>query len=171
MAVPQSKWPAVIGIIAIVWAALGLLGAIGGLASTGLIDFSGPQMPKGRAAEMLKSWTWMSSVIGLVLGALLLATGIGLLSRRRWSRKTGMAWAITNLPLVLAGTFVTNRMMESTFETMSQDPNLAGMPAGIARASAGLGFAVGICWGWAIPLFLLIWLLRGKIKAEMATWR
>jgi hypothetical protein len=44
------------------------------------------------------------------------------------------------------------------------------MPQGFFDAAAFGLMACGLIWGFALPVFMLIWFSRGKIKHEVAEW-
>jgi hypothetical protein len=54
---------------------------------------------------------------------------------------------------------------------MQSDPNMAKMPYGFMFFGGLIGAVFGLAWGWAYPIFLLIWLHRPVIKQETATWQ
>lgn len=170
-----SVWPRVVGIIAIVLGAGGILGGLYGALSPLMLDAMASMMPQGQemvaAAKELGGWTVAISLASVVLAGVLLAGGIGLVKRRRWSVSIIRIWALVRLLLVMANAVLTYQMTKGQFEMMSQQqPGGPPMPAGIGQGFAAIGVAVGVVWGWAFPVFVLIWLARGKIKAETSAW-
>jgi len=107
------------------------------------------------------------NAVGLVMAALLLAGGIGLVNRRAWSVTTLRVWAVARIVFVVVVTWISSRMM---------DEMLQGMPAtgaspGMVQSFQTVGLAMGLIWGCALPILVLIWLAREKIKAETAGWQ
>ena len=177
----QSAWPTVIGIIAVIFGALGLLGGcmgIGGALVMPLLAEWMESMPgtKGQAAgmEAMGEWTgWMvgDAILGGVLAALLLVAGIRLLQRRFSCRKLCFTWAIPKIPYVIASTVLGYFVQQANLEALKNDPNspVAAM-GGLMDALGVFGTVFGLVLGLAPPVFVLIWFSRGAIKAEVATW-
>ena len=183
--IPQqpSAWPMVIGVIAIIFGSLAILQGCFGAVSTLFMSSLSAIAPAEQATmfeamEDLKPWMVTGAVLTLALGILLLVAGIGLVRRRAWSPTACMVWAGIKMMFVVGNTILADMaqqaQIEALQEMMQQDPN---MPAG---ASAMMGsfmqvfgaftIVLGILWGWALPIFLLIWFSRSKIKAEVAQW-
>ena len=34
----------------------------------------------------------------------------------------------------------------------------------------GLGVIIGLLWGWALPVFFLIWFSRAGVRSEVRSW-
>ncbi|MCH8152385.1 MAG: hypothetical protein IH830_08445 [Planctomycetes bacterium] len=178
-----SAWPMVIGVIAIIFGSLAILqGCFGAVSSLFMSSLSG-FMPAEQATmldamEGLKPWMIIGAVLTLALGILLLVAGIGLVRRRAWSPTACMVWAGIKMMFVVGNTILADMAQQAQFEAMQemmqQDPNMpAAMPAMMGSFMQVFGvftIVLGILWGWALPVFLLIWFSRGKIKAEVAGW-
>ena len=170
-----SAWPKVIGIIAIILGALGALGGVWGAISPLFTDALMSMVPAGQATGMeamqqFKGWTVVSSLLMLGVAVLLLVAGVGLVQRRGWAPKISMLWSIVKIVFVAANSIVSYKMMQAQFAAMTKDPDMAAVPAGLMDAFGAAGLGVGVCWGWLLPIFMLIWFTRGKIKAEVAEW-
>ncbi len=74
----------------------------------------------------------------------------------------------------IIGFLVQQAQMEAMQRMLEEDPNTAGMmPGFFGTLMAIIGpviFVFAIVWGWALPIFMLIWFSRRKIKAEIAQW-
>ena len=116
-------------------------------------------------------WTVASSLLAAALAILLLLGGIRLTKRKRSSIRLLKFWAVMKMPVVVIVTIAGILMQELQFEIMSQSPSLTSMPfgGGFFDFMVVVGL-VGLGWGWALPVFLIIWLSRGKIKNEVAGW-
>lgn len=176
-AVPaESSWPKVIGIIAIVLGSLGILGGVYGVFTPQLLGFFESLMPPGQeggfeALEQHAGWTVATSLVGMAVAALLLVGGIGLAKRRPGSVAMCRVWSVLKIVLVLVNSAVAYRLMLTQFDAMGQSgPGAMPMGPGFGKVIAMFGVVVGLAWGWALPVFLLIWLGRGKIKAETSGW-
>ena len=171
-----SLWPLVIGIIAIVFGALAVLAELAGSAAVFLLDTFPSAVPQARATAVeavnqLGFWAVANSLLCIGAAALLVAVGIGLLKRRHWGVRTARVWACFKIVLVAADAAVTYPLVkvqcEAAFQQMSGIP---GMPAQTTELMTFGAVALVLVWGWALPVFLLIWLARRKIKAETSAW-
>lgn len=171
----NSSWPKVLGIIAIV---LGALAAVGSCIGAGASFFAGAMVdlvPEGEASGLEGMMAWQSWLVGLSvlatgLGIGLLVGGVGLVRRRPFAATACLGWAILKMVYVLASAFVGYQVNVAQFEVMQNDPNMAGMPAGFMGAVSLFGATLGVLWGWALPIFMLIWFSRRRIHEEVESW-
>jgi len=118
-------------------------------------------------------------------GALLLAGGILLLRRRRVASPVLKFWAVLKLVggtyLVYQNTILTKIQFAALFRPEISMPEVDGsnetledfdriMDFGIMQAALWFGAVFGWLWLAALPVFLLIWLNRRRVKAEIASW-
>ncbi|MEE9128565.1 MAG: hypothetical protein V3T84_00995 [Phycisphaerales bacterium] len=175
-----SSWPMVIGVIAIVFGSLATLGGCFGLGSSLFIDQFMSLMPQGEDSELtsamqgLKPVMIISASLTMVLAIVLLIGGIGVLRCRAWGRSTCLTWAGLKMVLVVCNSVLSYVLQQAQFQAMAEDPNMAGSMPGflpaLMQAMGAVGLVVGLLWGWALPVFMLIWFSRRKIKAEVAQW-
>jgi hypothetical protein len=183
-----SKWPTVIGVIAIVFGVFGALGGVWGALSPLFIDMvfgsTATPLPPQAAAQLeiqreWAGWTVGLSIAGGLLAVLLLIAGIGLTMRRAWCAGTARTWAWLKIAFAFVNTYVAYRVAT---ETMPLALKAAGgtatapalPPAAVAAFTdvvAVISVVFGLAWGLALPVFVLIWFGRSKIRAEMSTWR
>lgn len=172
-----SSWPTVIGIIAIVFGAGGILGGCWGSIAPLMLDQMTSFMPTAASRaqlEIVGQWAGLS--VALSAGALLVATllliaGIGLVKRTAWAARATIVWVVAKLLFVAGQSIATYFIQQETMAAISQsDPSLAQMPPGATEMMVVGGTACALLWGWALPIFMLIWFARGKIRAEVATW-
>ena len=184
LAPPQrpANWPAVIGTIAIVFGSGGIFVGLWGAASTFGMRFFEWAMEQSQPSGVVASqvavmeagipWTVASSLVATAIASLLLLGGIRLNKRKRSSMRLLKFWAVVKIPVVVIVTIAAVLMQELQFEIMGQSSG--GMPMPFGSGFFGLMIVVtlvfGLAWGWALPVFLLIWLSRGKIKNEVAGW-
>ncbi|MCH8253382.1 MAG: hypothetical protein IID36_13120 [Planctomycetes bacterium] len=180
---PTSRWPKVIGIIAIVLGSLGALGGCVGMFGpmfTDMIKEVAEGQP-GTAATVVQlelaaewaTWTIVQSICGLAVGVVLILAGVGLLKRRGWGPKATISWAVLKMLLVVGTSVIAYGQAKAVFDLMADDPNLQNLPQGMmAFGSVFTMIFLGLnaVWGWALPVFMLIWFSRSKIKAETAQW-
>ncbi len=175
-----ASWPTVIGVIAIIFGSLATLGGCFGLVSSLFLDQFMSLVPQGEAEEMtsaldgLKPALIISGALTMVLAIVVLIGGIGLLRRRAWGRSTCLTWAGLKIVLVVGNSVLSYIVQQSQFQAMAEDLNMAGSMPGflpaLMQAMGVVGLVVGLLWGWALPVFMLIWFSRRKIKAEIAQW-
>ncbi|MFH1419468.1 MAG: hypothetical protein ABII12_14425 [Planctomycetota bacterium] len=170
-------WATAIGIIAIILGALNILQGCSGAVSPLLMGGFARMAPVGQPTGMEGMLTWQAwtiplSILGLCLGILLLVVGIGILKRRRWAVRAGFYWAMLKVPFALASSILGYLVQQDTFEAIQQQGGAAMPPMGGGFFAAMGAFTVvfGLVWGWALPVFLIVWLSRQRIKAEVACW-
>ncbi len=174
---PQKPplWPTVLGVIAIVFGCLGaLMGAI-----TGALPFF-PRIvswmtPKGQADPMavMAKWRWWSvsiGAMGVAVAALLLVCGIGLRKRRRWGPRATLKWAAIKIVSVVVVSVVASLIQQDQLAAMQQRTDIPSQAFVVMRALNGFGLFFALAWGWALPVFFLIWFTRGGVKQEVARW-
>lgn len=183
----QSAWPSVIGIIMIVLGSLGVaMYACGGVftvlmpALMGAAASSGAQSDPILAAQTDVTqrylvWNLVNSIVLLALGIMLLTAGIGLLRRRAWSVGLGRGWAIGRIAWTIPATYMGYRVAIETFAAMEKASQESGQPMppffGVMMQGGSIvGSAVGAIFVCALPVFVLIWFARGRVRSEVATW-
>ena len=171
-----SSWPRIIGIIAIVLGALGILGGLQGMLAPWILEAVASIMPRGTEGTLdavveSANWLIVTSIMTTGVAALLLAGGVGLVKRRQWGIGTCRAWAVLKMLLVLLNTGVGYFVQEASLTALAeQTPRGAQMSEEFVTAAVVLGLILGVAWGWAFPVFMLIWLGRGRVKAETSAW-
>jgi hypothetical protein len=116
-----------------------------------------------------------NSVILVALGVVLLIGGIKLLRRRRSGVGMTRLWAIGRIVWSLPAAYVTYVMTNETVRLMQQAAADSGqpMPGGfttLLQAMGPIGAALSLCMWCVVPVFVLIWFARAKIKNEVAAW-
>jgi hypothetical protein len=178
MEAPPSKWPTVIGIIAIVIAALGLLANACGVVS---LFFAGTMFRRtvlpGMPPELfqIRPGLVVIQLVRFAMAVALLIIGIGLLQRRPRSARWVNPWAVLAIVVSVIGGYIEFRAQQDNFAIMATH---GGMPPG--GPGPGFGFFMGFAAAGAVfnavlrcafPVFLLVWFARRKIKEEVSTWR
>ena len=173
-----SKWPTVLGALCIVFGGLAALAGGWGVLSPFFYEWFFDSMPRADAQTMTnnvairiaieyRGWTVMSSLATLVVALIHVVGGIGLLKRRRRSSNILWCWAVLKMMLVVVSAMIGYRIQQQMMQTM---PIQAGIPAGAVAIGVAVGIAFAIAWGWAFPVFMMIWLSRGKIREETTEW-
>ena len=179
----KSTWPMVIGIIAIILGSLATLRGCMSIGSSAMFGLFASAMPEEQAEMMEATKAFaplimISSGLTMAIAIVLLIGGIGLTKRNPRSPKTCKIWAGLKMVLVVYSSIVTFLSTQAQIEAMQrmleEDPNTAGMmPGFFGTLMAIIGPVIlvfAIVWGWALPIFMLIWFSRRKIKAEVAQW-
>ncbi|UCC32567.1 MAG: hypothetical protein JSU86_09840 [Phycisphaerales bacterium] len=169
-----SGWPTAIGVIAIVLGGLGCLGGCWGAVSPLFMGVFVEMVPQSQAAmfdqfQEWGPWITVSSLVAAGLAVLLLADGIGILRHRRWAVRAAYCWAGLKMVYVVASTAWTFTMQQEQFQAMAQQ-NLPGIGGGFFVAMGAFSVGFGIVWGWALPVFFLVWFSLPKIRREVAGW-
>jgi uncharacterized protein with PQ loop repeat len=106
-----------------------------------------------------RALTHFNIVVTVILGIILIASGIGLLLLRNWARVMAVIYSILDIIAVVAGGLIGHRVMAQTLTTTQFPGASPALIAGIAQIS----FVVGILIGLAYPVLLLIFMTRPKI--------
>lgn len=174
----SSRWPAVVGIIGIVFAALGLLGGCLGTLTVFALDFMRDLMEQaGQDTSTLDDMANNKALYGgmaiaaLVLSILLLVAGVQILRRRRGAYGLTLTWALLKLLYVAGKVPVDYNAAIKQMEAMKDQST----PGASAVADMGPAIAIGSAafnavWGVALPIFMLIWLARPRVRREMSSW-
>ncbi|MCH7720868.1 MAG: hypothetical protein IH988_07740, partial [Planctomycetes bacterium] len=104
---PPPAWHKPIGIIAIVFGSLGMLGGGWGMVAPQVMAMMASKMPPEVAGQFevmddFAGWTIASSAAGLVVATALLVAGIGVGRQRRWGVTVTLVWAVGKMLLVVA---------------------------------------------------------------------
>lgn len=178
-----AKWPKVLGIILLVFGVLGLGQGLLAPASVFLtkaqmqsfVDMGAEQEQVDEYISQLKTQSYLSGAVYAILGALLLTGGILMLKRRKVCSPLLQTWAVLK---ILGGGFVIFRQMSLTelqMEIMMIDSNTMGgkeaeMMESIFDYSMKIGMVFGIIFLAALPIFVIIWLNRSKIRDQIQAW-
>jgi len=167
-----SNWPAVIGTIAIVFGCLGCLQGVLGALSPLMTAFLAPFMVEEQAEIMQQSAVWnvTSSVVGLMIAVLLFVGGIRITRKRRRAVSLLKGWAIAKILFTLIATIVGYQSAQLQMEAVQNDPNVAFLGAGFFKMFGVVGMILGLLWMCALPVFVLVWFSRRKIKSETESW-
>lgn len=175
------RWPLVIGILAVIWGGITLLGSlisvITTLVMTQPLGGSGEDSAAGAGgAAMLNFmqgpiWTTFSTVTNVAAGVLLIAGGIGLIRLRRWSVTALKVWAWVSIAMVVLGVVFAIIAFDAIMATaMPPDQPPPPFGAGMMTAIIIGSMAIGFLFGLAVPSAVLIWFQRQTVRAQIATW-
>jgi hypothetical protein len=160
---PQSA--SVIGIIGIVWASLGLLGSLWGIAGALFLrtfgrmarQIGGAAMPN---LDTLMLWQAISSAGWVIVSGFLLTAAIGLLRDAPWSRKMMFLYSIIALAWIVVGT------VGSTIAYSAMNRQFAAATSAPTAAVAAPAF-MQLVWGIILavfPLVTMVFMTRPHIR-------
>ena len=164
-----SGWPTVLGTIAIVFGAFGVLGGVWAIVAPVFVEQMAnlglQQDVKMAAMRKWASWSRVSAVATIAAAMILLAGGIGLVKRAHWGVGVIQAWAVIRMAVAVGSGVLAGMVQWETLAGMRQQ----GFPiAGETVMAFSVAFSV--LWGWALPVFMLIWFGRRRIRDEVAGW-
>lgn len=169
-----SSWPTVLGVIAIVLGALAVVGAVWQLVMPFVLGTFLDSLSAGQTADPFaiqrNPWMLVIQVIGLILAGVLIAIGVMLLQRRRRARRLGLAWAGIDIIHVFVGVGTGYLLQQAQWAQQQQSGTGTAAIDSSEQIGALIGLGIGLIFGCALPVFMLIWLKRPKIKDEMMQW-
>ena len=118
-------------------------------------------------------WLAACEIASAALAVWLLVAGIGVLRRRRWSRRAILAWAIARMAEAVPAAVLAYLIAQGQLGAMMDSPQAAAVPGGIAvfiRGAGLLGFGWTLALAWAMPVFVLVWFTRRRVREEVAAW-
>jgi len=174
----RSSWPKIIGILGAIFGGTALLaGAVGFLADS----FTRKQYDAmGVAPDFFeKHYVFFKVIppISAFLGLLLLLGSILLIVRKPVSRPLILGWALLKIVFSLwqmtYATALTKDIMPLQMAKMSEAQK-NDMAKVNAEAFVDVMFSVmqvlSVLWLSALPIFMIIWFMRKKIRTETASW-
>lgn len=176
-----TAWPKVLGIICIIFGVFGSLGGCIGMFTPLMLEpLSAMMPPEQREPYRATMEEWMTasiaiSIIAFVLAVTLTIGGIQLLKKRKTAIPLLRVWAAAKMVLVVVNAFIAYRIQEDQFALMQEAGTSAqNMPPGMDNfMNIVMIFSsiFGVLWGWALPVFLLIWLSRRTIQDQIKGWK
>ncbi|MDX2132126.1 MAG: hypothetical protein SFY69_08745 [Planctomycetota bacterium] len=165
-------WPTVLGVIGIALGALGALGSAWGIIAPFLMDFIAEYMPQGeQGVAAFKEHALHSAIysfVALCLSVLLLVGSAALVRRRRSSARTLRVYALLKIPEALWGVWLTYLAQTSQMRALEGQPGAP--PPALVDMIGMLTVAVALVWSLSLPVFLLAWFSRERIKSDIERW-
>jgi hypothetical protein len=179
---PKANWSKTIGIISLIFGCLGLLGAIASpvtflVAKHSMKTLESQGADPDRIADyvdQLGGLTVYSAIALGILGALLAWGGFQLIKRKPAASTLLQVWAV--LKIVLGGYFqyrnwnLVKLLLDIQNSATAMSESAARVTEQITNVIVGIASVGGILWMLALPVFLLIWLNRRKIKVQIQEW-
>lgn len=169
-----GAWPNWVGVIGVIVVCLGLLFRLEDLISPRIHD--GVEWIDSASSVTRESllawhkWTVPLTGTGLLLASLLIVTSIGFLKRRRWSRTPALVFAALTIPQAITQSIVSYFMERDIWEAYSGEKTTGVFGSSPMEVVGTVLLGLGLIWNLSLPVFLLIWLNRAKIKQEVAGW-
>lgn len=169
------KWPKVVGIISIVWAALGITCAGIGLGWLAYMPTFMENMAKSANVPPpppmnVPPAMWAISAVSIGATVLLIVAGISTLARSPRGRTLHLAYAVLAILLFFPSTYVNMQMQTDYQKDMAvyaeqhpDSPFAAQARQGPAQVIGKIvGLVVGAIMGLTWPLFCLLWFTLSK---------
>ena len=164
-------WPTVVGVISIIYASMGLLGAFCGIAYPWILPWyvdllrtlgvSEQEVQEMETSMPPVVWTVLASLVGLALVILLFVGAVRLLRRQASGARLCALWSWIIIPWTIIATVIT------LFIQLNAPVPSSG-PA--QQIGAAIGSVIGLVVGLILPVFMAIWFSRPTIKAQVAQW-
>lgn len=186
---PQVSWPRTLGIIMIVFGALGIL--CNGSSTYGNYGYKALQAYRAMAAKagtgkplsadqidflkepLMRNWNLASTAAMALLALLavvLLVSGVGMVSRHAWAVRAAASWAgskiLIELVIAMGGWVVQHRIIQAIQGGMLKAD---AVPEELLNISMG-SLLAQVALGVAFPVFVLIWLSLPNTKEETVHW-
>jgi len=169
----KTSWPSTVGVIAIILGALGILGGLWGLLTPFIADLVAKFIPNGQSGmEAIANHRWLMVAVALVslsLAILLTVGGSALMRRKASGRGLLLLWSGIKCVEVISSAGITYVMQQEQFEFMTKSQGTP-MPAGLTSVIGIFTIIFSLAFGFAFPVFLMIWLSRRVIKDEVSSW-
>lgn len=177
--VRRTVWPTVLGVIAIVYAGLMMLCNVSGfIVSTlykWLAGFLGSMGQPDRAIEITadvadkyQAMFIVYSILAIGASLWLLLASISLVKRRPGSSRSIIAWSIVEFVLQCASIGLQVVLTKAVADVLRGEG--LGRQATETYVMAVINGCSMLVVSIALPIFMLIWFSRAKIKAEIASW-
>ncbi|MEM7699855.1 MAG: hypothetical protein AAF236_15780, partial [Verrucomicrobiota bacterium] len=182
------SWPKTIGIICLVFGGLDLLNGLFSVATAGFVaqnlintvELSGqPTDDVIPVAAEVKSGQFRQGLVTFGLGVILVPGAILLLKRRAVSRWILLGWSCLKLILgsylawhgaELARKQIEVGIMAGIAEDGNTPPEMASFFGAFGDIAQILTLVVGLIFVALLPVFLLVWFSRKKVRSEVESW-
>ncbi|MCC6677450.1 MAG: hypothetical protein IT436_09925 [Phycisphaerales bacterium] len=166
------QWPKVVGTISVVWASLGLMCGLCGVANPLIKSYlttpemAAQQPPPAPITPLMLA----SQGAGILNTVLLLTAGIMLLARKPVAKTLHLAYAVISLPLFALGAYQIFQEQARIMEWARQNPDTPSgkfLAGGAGNTMFLMIFIFATVLGLAYPVFCLIWFGAVKRGAPM----
>jgi len=159
MPTTRPRSATVFGILNIVFSACGVIGTITTVAAL-TTRSDNPALKMIQDQPVYMAWTKISIPLSLVMMAMLLTSGIGLLRMKPWARKLSIGYGIVAIIAGLCSMILT--FLYIVQPVLQEAAGKQGTEAAQLRGQA-LGTVLGSCGSLIFPILLLIFMTRPKL--------
>ncbi len=153
----------VFGVLNIVLAIVGVLAVVASLALlSATASVGNPFLRIMQESPAYTVWFKLSLALGLLAGAVLLISGIGLLMMKRWARVAAIVYAIYTIVSGLLGVFMNFFLL---FRPLLEEASRRPGPETAGAVGGAIGGTFGGCIGLVYPVLLIIFMTRPKVVA------
>ena len=179
------KWPKVIGIIAIIFSVFSFIGALTSFFTKALLRLQMKTAAPTHGTSMedidafLAKWSWfylLGAGLAMISGAMLLCAGISCLKGKKICRPLYLTYAILTILYAIFALYITfgagmaNEQINVMFN-IQEGEDISGRPEVLSGKIGGMvGGLVGNIFGMVLPIFILAWFTRSKIKRDVETY-
>jgi hypothetical protein len=174
-----SRWPKVFGILCVVFGAIAFLLSAGALVSSG--DTQKTMMELGVPAEFFdRHWVAVKlmPIAATILGGIAVVGGSLLIARKKAGYMLVLVWAGLKIAYAVgqapSSAAMTKELMPYQVQLVEAAQKEKGVDQrdvkGMVEAMAGVVQVLLVAWLAALPVVILIWFLRAKIRREVAGW-
>ena len=170
-----GSWAKVIGIIGIVFGGgallLGVIGVVGQKFALQQYEAMGISQEMLRQHDVFLN---VSPIISLALGFLLLLGGILLVMKRPVSRTILLIWAMLKIGFALwqapLGLAFQKELVPLQQKMLAKGDAKAPDVSAIMETIGPIIQIISVLWLCALPIFILIWFMRAKIRMQVSGW-
>lgn len=165
-----------LGVVNIVLAGLGILGALAGVVTIPLTSRANPAMAEAYTGGVLIA-AIAFPLVGLVTKGMMLFSGIGLVRGQVYGRSLGIAWAWASMVygLIFAavnGLYISPVVMKASFQNAQQQQGSTQAAAQVMQVIESVTMVMTLVMGLAMALVyqitFLVLMNRPKVKAYFA---
>lgn len=155
----RTAWPIVLGVLGIAWAALSVLSGLFTIVMG--IVFGALDQTDVDLSDEFTIQNLAYSIVDIPLSVYLLIGAIGLIKRRAISRKRLIRWAwLSVVAFVLFGLLPIAYGLSTDIESLT----------GVEAATIVVTVFTAALFALFLPVFVLWWMRRSKVREECATW-
>ncbi len=180
---PRSKWPTIVGVLAIIFGSYGILEHLCGLGTVlaigPLVDWIAGFAPPEDASHLaaFRQATTQYAIPTVLLNAFLLANavlllvaGIGCARRQGAVRPKMLLYAAVEVFLSVVSAVLAFQVAETVADVMREVDGAGGVPAQFSTAINAGEAVMGLLFAAIWPVFLLVWFTRRSVVEEVGAW-
>lgn len=171
---PVPVWPYVLGILIIIFGACDIVAGPMSMLGAPLAEFAAEDAWDRLYAEVLREravYSVLQGVSSMLVGVAGIVLGAYLISRRWWVRRALLIWAVVSIARMAAMLLWAAAVVQTV---VARGAALADEPftrsaAEYARGELVMTLVIAAV-DTVLPVFVIVWLLRPAIRAQVETW-